>query len=114
MRGKAMASFSEREVEGIDPRSVRLTDKFVLLKRDNQGEKVGRFYVPDEFRKQANAGTIVAIGPNVQSEVPEVKTGDKAHVHGHAFIEARFKWEGDTYDIVKADDLIAIEYAEAA
>ena len=104
-----MSSFTEREVEGIDPRSIILTDKYVLLKREAQAEKVGRFYVAEEFRKQANAGFIVAIGPNVNAEVPEVKVGDRAHVHGHAFIESRFKWEGDTFDIVKADDLVAIE-----
>lgn len=112
MRGIGASSLAEREVDGIDPASVRLTGNFVLLKRDQDEEKVGRFFVPDEYRKRANVGRIIALGPKVNEEVPEVKVGDRAHVHGHAFIEARFKWEGATYDIVKGEDLVAVERPE--
>lgn len=102
----------------------RVFDKAVLVRMDEQLEKVGRIYVPPEHREKTQLaelyGTVIAMGANafaeakreaasigMQCDVPQV--GDRVTIARYAGVMLDQKRVGgDHVRIVNDEDIIAV------
>ncbi len=79
----------------------------VLVKPDPAEEKTaGGLIIPDTAKEKPLAGTVVAAGPGTDEVKMEVKAGDRVLYGKYAGTEVTN--EGDTYLIMKQNDILAI------
>lgn len=90
----------------VDPARYVPMGDYILFERELGAEKVGSIYIPDSNRKMAEFGTVIAIGPDVVTNFPELQDlaiGDRALIHGHFRVEYRFAWQGRYFDVIWAE-----------
>jgi chaperonin GroES len=96
----------------LDALLIRPLDDKVLVRLDDAPDKVGSIYLPDQSKKPAARGTVVAVGPGKMnmkdgSRRPvELKTGDVVYVP---------KWGGDRLEdeektllIYREEEILAV------
>jgi co-chaperonin GroES (HSP10) len=94
----------------IDPATYQATGKYVLVKREKVEEKTaGGIVLPDSIRKQTSHCYFVQAGPQSDDEVKAIVPGSKVYLHGHVMVQKRFGWEGEVYDVIYDEDIIAVE-----
>lgn len=87
-----------------------LSDRVVILPREESEEKVGSIYIPDTAQEKPLEGTVEAVGPgkveNGQRVSPGVKKGDRVLYGKYAGTEV--KADGKDVLIIRESDILAI------
>ncbi|MCB1137874.1 MAG: co-chaperone GroES [Leptospiraceae bacterium] len=87
-----------------------LSDRVVILPRDEAEDKVGSLYIPDSAQEKPLEGTVEAVGPgkveNGQRVNPSVKKGDRVLYGKYAGTE--IKADGKELLIIRESDILAI------
>ena len=87
-----------------------LSDRVVILPRDEAEDKVGSLYIPDSAQEKPLEGTVEAVGPgkveNGQRVSPSVKKGDRVLYGKYAGTE--IKADGKELLIIRESDILAI------
>ena len=87
-----------------------LSDRIVIVPREEAEEKVGSIYIPDSAQEKPLEGTVEAVGPgrveNGERVSPTVKKGDRVLYGKYAGTE--IKADGKEMLIVREADILAI------
>ncbi|MBU43222.1 MAG: co-chaperone GroES [Spirochaetaceae bacterium] len=87
-----------------------LSDRIVIVPREEAEEKVGSIYIPDSAQEKPLEGTVEAVGPgrveNGERVAPSVKKGDRVLYGKYAGTE--IKAEGKDMLIIREGDILAI------
>ncbi|MBR33418.1 MAG: co-chaperone GroES [Spirochaetaceae bacterium] len=87
-----------------------LSDRIVIVPREEAEEKVGSIYIPDSAQEKPLEGTVEAVGPgrveNGARVSPSVKKGDRVLYGKYAGTE--IKADGKEMLIVREADILAI------
>ncbi|MEQ8352509.1 MAG: co-chaperone GroES [Leptospiraceae bacterium] len=87
-----------------------LSDRIVIVPREEAEEKVGSIYIPDSAQEKPLEGTVEAVGPgrveNGERVTPTVKKGDRVLYGKYSGTE--IKTDGKEMLIVREADILAI------
>lgn len=112
----------------IDPEKVVLKGEYMIVRREKEAKTRGGLVIPEGFREDAQFGVVVRIAPEIiasgqvtlfdkngiryNSPIDELQVGARVVLHGHTLPLLRFTWGGEIFDIVKAEDVVAIDERE--
>jgi chaperonin GroES len=86
----------------------------VVVLPDLAPEKIGSIYLPDQARKKAYRGTVLAVGPGKRLEdgkrgdPPEVKVGNRIYYKPYTGVEVELPGNGGTLLVLHEDDIVAM------
>ncbi len=83
-----------------------LSDRVLILPNPAEEKTAGGLIIPDTAKEKPLAGKIVAVGPGTSEVTMEVKEGDQVLYGKYAGQEIQI--EGETYLIMKQNDILAI------
>lgn len=83
-----------------------LSDRVLILPNPAEEKTAGGLIIPDTAKEKPLAGKVVAVGPGTSEITMEVKVGDEVLYGKYAGQEIQV--EGETYLIMKQNDILAI------
>ncbi|WP_295989284.1 co-chaperone GroES [uncultured Alistipes sp.] len=83
-----------------------LSDRVLILPNPAEEKTAGGLIIPDTAKEKPLAGKVVAVGPGTSEVTMEVKEGDQVLYGKYAGQEIQI--EGETYLIMKQNDILAI------
>ncbi len=83
-----------------------LADRVLVLPNPAEEKTADGLFIPDTAKEKPLAGKVVAVGPGTKEVEMEVKIGDEVLYGKYAGTE--LKIEGETYLIMKQNDILAI------
>ncbi|MEE1098511.1 MAG: co-chaperone GroES [Alistipes sp.] len=83
-----------------------LADRVLVLPNPAEEKTADGLFIPDTAKEKPLAGKVVAVGPGTKEVEMEVKVGDEVLYGKYAGTE--LKIEGETYLIMKQNDILAI------
>ena len=84
----------------------------VVIRPDEQNKKTETgIILPPDTRKRSNSGTVIAVGGGVERPIP-LEPGDKVIYQRHAGLD--MQWNGETYLVVLAHEIVAKIVADSA
>ena len=83
-----------------------LSDRVLILPNPAEEKTAGGLIIPDTAKEKPLADKVVAVGPGTSEVTMEVKEGDQVLYGKYAGQEIQI--EGETYLIMKQNDILAI------
>jgi len=88
-----------------------LADRVLIKPADTTEELKGGIFIPDTAKEKSQEGKIVAVGTGKRDDKGNliafnVKVGDKVLLPKYGGTE--IKYDGDVYQIVREDDILAV------
>lgn len=83
-----------------------LSDRVLILPNPAEEKTAGGLIIPDTAKEKPLVGKVVAVGPGTSEVTMEVKEGDQVLYGKYAGQEIQI--EGETYLIMKQNDILAI------
>lgn len=88
------------------PLHLRPLNDQIILKKSDEETKIGKFYIPETYRKTQQQGTVVAVGPGIDRPIP-VKPGEVVLFQKNA--GASYELEpGNFITVIQELDLICV------
>lgn len=98
-----------REVDmTMDPARITPLPGHALIKRKPGRDKIGRIFLPENRKEQADEGTVVAIRPKPVDDAENLRPGDHVWFSPHTNIQDSvfLGWKGEQYVLIPTETIL--------